>query len=120
MKSTSINAINEQLAHRLLRRRGIRIVEIHPFKKEESQFYEEQKSIQPSIIGSSDLEQGNNPRTLNFNLKSLERLLESPPGVKEKAIFASKLAALVDAGVPIVRSLDLMATQQNYRCSSGH
>ena len=34
------------------------------------------------------------------------------PGVKEKAVFASKLAALVDAGVPIVRSLDLMATQQ--------
>ncbi|MDB4336817.1 type II secretion system F family protein, partial [Synechococcus sp. AH-603-M21] len=32
--------------------------------------------------------------------------------VKEKAIWASKLAALVDAGVPIVRSLDLMATQQ--------
>ena len=32
--------------------------------------------------------------------------------MKEKAIFASKLAALVDAGVPIVRSLDLMATQQ--------
>ena len=27
-------------------------------------------------------------------------------------MFASKLAALVDAGVPIVRSLDLMATQQ--------
>ena len=32
--------------------------------------------------------------------------------MKEKAIWASKLAALVDAGVPIVRSLDLMATQQ--------
>lgn len=32
--------------------------------------------------------------------------------MKEKAVWASKLAALVDAGVPIVRSLDLMATQQ--------
>jgi type IV pilus assembly protein PilC len=32
--------------------------------------------------------------------------------VKEKAVFASKLAALVAAGVPIVRSLDLMAKQQ--------
>ena len=42
----------------------------------------------------------------------LSRLFEKPPGVKEKAIFASKLAALVDAGVPIVRSLDLMARQQ--------
>ena len=37
---------------------------------------------------------------------------QKPPGVKEKAVWASKLAALVDAGVPIVRSLDLMATQQ--------
>ena len=52
LKSTSVNAINEQLARRLLRRRGIRIVEIHPFNKEESQFSEEQKSIQASIIGS--------------------------------------------------------------------
>ena len=32
--------------------------------------------------------------------------------MKEKAVWASKLSALVDAGVPIVRSLDLMATQQ--------
>ena len=39
-------------------------------------------------------------------------MFEKRPGVKEKAVFASKLAALVDAGVPIVRSLDLMATQQ--------
>ena len=39
-------------------------------------------------------------------------MFEKAPGVKEKAVFASKLAALVDAGVPIVRSLDLMATQQ--------
>ena len=37
---------------------------------------------------------------------------QKPPGVKERAVWASKLAALVDAGVPIVRSLDLMATQQ--------
>ena len=35
-------------------------------------------------------------------------MFEKAPGVKEKAVFASKLAALVDAGVPIVRSLDLM------------
>ena len=42
----------------------------------------------------------------------LNRLLEARPGVREKALFANKLAALVDAGVPIVRSLDLMARQQ--------
>ncbi len=39
-------------------------------------------------------------------------LLEAKPGIREKALFANKLAALVDAGVPIVRSLDLMANQQ--------
>jgi type IV pilus assembly protein PilC len=32
--------------------------------------------------------------------------------VKHKAVFASKMAALVNAGVPIVRSIDLMASQQ--------
>ncbi|MCP9850300.1 type II secretion system F family protein [Cyanobium sp. Morenito 9A2] len=37
---------------------------------------------------------------------------EKVPGVKDKAIFATKLGAMVDAGVPIVRSLDLMANQQ--------
>ena len=43
---------------------------------------------------------------------SLATLLESRPGIREKAVFASKLAALVDAGVPIVRSIELMAQQQ--------
>ena len=42
----------------------------------------------------------------------LSSLLEAKPGISEKALFANKLAALVDAGVPIVRSLDLMARQQ--------
>ena len=42
----------------------------------------------------------------------LAQLLEAKPGVKEKAVFANKLAALVDAGVPIVRGLTLMAQQQ--------
>ena len=42
----------------------------------------------------------------------LGKLLEARPGVREKALFANKMAALVDAGVPIVRSLSLMAQQQ--------
>lgn len=49
------------------------------------------------------------PNQQDINLKSL---LEAKPGIREKALFANKLAALVDAGVPIVRSLDLMAKQQ--------
>ena len=43
---------------------------------------------------------------------NLQRLLEAKPGIKEKALFASKLSALVTAGVPIVRSLGLMTAQQ--------
>jgi type IV pilus assembly protein PilC len=39
-------------------------------------------------------------------------LFESKISVKEKALFANKLSALVDAGVPIMRSLDLMNRQQ--------
>ncbi len=39
-------------------------------------------------------------------------LLEGGISIREKALFASKLSALVDAGVPILRSLDLMRSQQ--------
>ena len=39
-------------------------------------------------------------------------LMESRISVKEKALFANKLSAMVDAGVPIMRSLDLMRRQQ--------
>jgi type IV pilus assembly protein PilC len=40
------------------------------------------------------------------------RLMDQGVTVKDKALFANKLSALVDAGVPILRSLDLMRTQQ--------
>ncbi|MFN5463443.1 MAG: type II secretion system F family protein [Cyanobacteriota bacterium] len=42
----------------------------------------------------------------------LSRLLENPPSIKEKAIFANKLSTLVNAGVPILRSIDLIHQQQ--------
>jgi type IV pilus assembly protein PilC len=32
--------------------------------------------------------------------------------IREKALFASKLSALIDAGVPILRSIDLMRSQE--------
>jgi len=51
----------------------------------------------------------NRSPTASFNW---QQLLEAKPGIRDKAVFANKLAALVDAGVPIVRSLDLMAAQQ--------
>ena len=89
-RSLTLKASDLSQARKLLRRRGIRAEELKPASDNKN-----------DENGSSGL--------LSFDLN---KLLEKPPGVKEKAVFASKLAALVDAGVPIVRSLDLMATQQ--------
>ena len=93
-RSIRIEAKDISSARKLLRRRGIRA---------------------NSLVADTSTT-GDNPRTgggtrswLSINWNAA---LEKAPGVKEKAVFASKLAALVDAGVPIVRSLDLMARQQ--------
>ena len=90
-RSLTVKASDLSQARKLLRRRGIRAEELKPAGE----------NIRGDESRSSGL------LSLDFN-----KLFEKPPGVKEKAVFASKLAALVDAGVPIVRSLDLMATQQ--------
>ena len=44
--------------------------------------------------------------------RGLSLSLEKAPAVKDKAVFASQMAALVSAGVPIVRSLEILAEQQ--------
>ena len=90
-RTLTVKATNQAEAKVLLRRRGIRANELRPVKPGSNEDAKGEGSL-----GSIDL----------------NRLFEKAPGVKEKAVFASKLAALVDAGVPIVRSLDLMATQQ--------
>jgi type IV pilus assembly protein PilC len=41
-----------------------------------------------------------------------KELLEGGIGIREKALFASKLSAMVDAGVPLLRGIDLMRIQQ--------
>ncbi|MEA5416952.1 type II secretion system F family protein [Synechococcus sp. BA-132 BA5] len=46
------------------------------------------------------------------SFSGLSDLLEGPVTIRDKALFANKLSALVDAGVPILRSLDLMRMQQ--------
>jgi type IV pilus assembly protein PilC len=46
------------------------------------------------------------------NQGSWRRMFETGVSIKDKALFANKLSALVDAGVPILRSLDLMRSQQ--------
>jgi type IV pilus assembly protein PilC len=43
---------------------------------------------------------------------NLGEWLERNVTIREKALFASKLSTLLDAGVPILRSLDLLHTQQ--------
>ena len=91
-KSLTIKAADLTEARRQLRRRGIRATELKPAEQDSK---------------SGDDNDASGLRSIDLN-----KLFEKPPGVKEKAVFASKLAALVDAGVPIVRSLDLMATQQ--------
>ena len=83
-------------ARKQLRRRGIRATNLRAATSDQQDRSKE--------TGNAE---GKGFLSINLNTA-----FEKPPGVKEKAVFASKLAALVDAGVPIVRSLDLMATQQ--------
>jgi type IV pilus assembly protein PilC len=74
-----------------------------------------QRGIIPSSLQAFTGEQSKTKKASSANSlfsADLSRLLEAKPGVKEKALFANKLAALVDAGVPIVRGLTLMAQQQ--------
>lgn len=89
-----LQASNLQDAKRDLRRRGIRPISLQPAR--------DGIASAPAPAGKATTAQG-------FNL---ETLLEAKPGIREKALFASKLAALVSAGVPIVRSLSLLSAQQ--------
>ena len=82
-------------ARRSLRLRGIRATEIKV----------KQEATATSSSAATQLQD-------KLKLSRLNELLEAKPGIKEKAIFASKMAALVNAGVPLVRSIDLMASQQ--------
>ena len=91
-RTLTLKAADLTEARKQLRRRGIRATDVRPSGHD--------------ARGSEKKDAGEG---MSFDLG---RAFEKTPGVKEKAVFASKLAALVDAGVPIVRSLDLMATQQ--------
>lgn len=75
------------------------------------------RGIVPVSLVASDAKSGAGGGAAGSKKSSLLTMdlgsfFEAKPGVKEKAIFANKMAALVDAGVPIVRGLDLMANQQ--------
>jgi len=92
--SLTLEAADAVAARRDLRRRGIQAESI------------ERQAAAPGRAGPAGTKQ---TATLSQQLSSL---LEGKPGIRDKAVFASKLAALVDAGVPIVRSIELMAKQQ--------
>ena len=94
-RNLTLKAADLVEAKRLLRRRGIKAIELKAADAGKKTSNKDGKEEKQSLL------------SFDFG-----RAFEKPPGVKEKAVFASKLAALVDAGVPIVRSLDLMATQQ--------
>jgi type IV pilus assembly protein PilC len=86
-RQISIEAESPAAARRELRKRGILA----------SSLVQKQKTTSPLESSS------------RFNLSAM---LETGVSVKDKALFASKLSALVDAGVPILRGLDLMRAQQ--------
>ncbi len=106
-----ISATSEIAARRELRRRGQRVLKLEPAQRQTRSTKIDTKEVTTSILPESKTKTQRAEKK-GSAMQSLERLFERPPGVKEKAIWASKLSALVDAGVPIVRGLDLMATQQ--------
>ena len=101
-RTMTIKAADLTTAKKLLRRRGIRATDLKAALNNKGQ------------ESSKKIDRQKNTKSSNFGLFSIDlsAAFEKSPGVKDKAVFASKLATLVDAGVPIVRSLDLMASQQ--------
>ena len=99
-RTVTVQANDVATARRQLRRRGIKATELR--HAETGVGRGKQKGKGAKTDGTS---------AGSWLSIDLGEAFQKPPGVKEKAVWASKLAALVDAGVPIVRSLDLMATQ---------
>jgi type IV pilus assembly protein PilC len=101
-KQLTLEAENLSEARRTLRRRRIAYTNLT------------QKEGATSGSSSSSPGGGNAPRAAAANQSSsgLKTLLESPPTIKDKAVFASKLAVLINAGVPILRSIELVQSQQ--------
>jgi type IV pilus assembly protein PilC len=94
----TLEAPNPAEARRTLRRRGISYTSL---ARKESEGPGLQSPANP-LAAPVATPQANRWRAL----------LEQPPSVKEKAVFASKLSTLINAGVPILRSIDLIYRQQ--------
>jgi type IV pilus assembly protein PilC len=107
-RQLQLQAADLQGAKRDLRRRGIRPITLEPLRG---------NATAPAAAKPAARRPADNPGAANKPKSSkgsfsLSKLLEAKPGIREKALFASKLSALVSAGVPIVRSLSLMSAQQ--------
>ena len=104
-RSVRLQASDIAAARKQLRRRGIKATAVEVEKTSDSR--SKQRAGRNNASSGSPSPQG-----LQKVIKELNESLEATPKVKDKAVFANKLAAMVDAGVPIVRSLDLMTGQQ--------
>lgn len=110
-RQLQVEASSVQQAKRDLRRRGLRVTSVEPLQGGDKRAGialspAAGRLPQPAAQGPAT-SRGSRPQTLG-------QLLEAKPGIRQKAIFASKLSALVSSGVPIVRSLSLMTTQQKH------
>lgn len=92
-KQQQVRAQDLAEAKRQLRQRGIRASAIVP-------------------VTASRSAQAAKEKPGSFLQRDLGSFFEASPTIRDKALFANKLAALIDSGVPIVRSLTLMASQQ--------
>ncbi len=97
-RTMRVQAPDLAAARKMLRRRGIKATTMKVDDAGGARGAGQQSTKEGGVQGLLSLDLG--------------KAFEKKPGVKDKAIFASKLSTLVDAGVPIVRSLDLMASQQ--------
>lgn len=96
-KQQQVSAANLATAKRDLRRKGIVPTSVVPL----------------AATRSSQATHGGAP-AMGGSLfsRDLGAFFEARPNIRDKAVFANKLSALIDSGVPIVRSLTLMAGQQ--------
>ncbi len=100
-RTVTVKANDLATARRQLRRRGIKANQLRASEAGP------ERGQKKGTSATTDESSGGSLLSID-----LGEAFQKPPGVKDKAVWASKLAALVDAGVPIVRSLDLMAKQQ--------
>jgi type IV pilus assembly protein PilC len=87
-REIKLEAENPAAARRVLRRRGVTYTTLS-----------RSRSVSPVSVTPRDPQ-------------GWKRWLEKPVTISDKAVFANKLAAMINAGVPILRSLEMIQKQQ--------